>query len=223
MRLLIAEDDGKLSASLARGLRAEGYAVDVAASGDEALLQARVYDYDAVILDVMLPGPDGVTVCRTLRAEGRWAAVLMLTARDGFDDRIVGLDAGADDYLIKPFDFGELVARLRALLRRSAAERPPVLTAGDLELDPASHAVVRQGRAVELTAREFAVLEFLLRRAGQVVTRADLLDHVWDRNYEGSTNIVDVYVGYLRRKLEEPFGCPLIRTVRGAGYVLDPA
>jgi two-component system OmpR family response regulator len=223
MRLLIAEDDGKLSASLARGLRAEGYAVDVAASGDEALLQARVYDYDAVILDVMLPGADGVTVCRTLRAEGRWAAVLMLTARDGFDDRIVGLDAGADDYLVKPFDFGELVARLRALLRRSAAERPPVLTAGDLELDPASHAVVRQGRAVELTAREFAVLEFLLRRAGQVVTRTDLLDHVWDRNYEGSTNIVDVYVGYLRRKLEEPFGCPLIRTVRGAGYMLDPA
>ncbi|MDQ6915362.1 MAG: response regulator transcription factor [Actinomycetota bacterium] len=222
MRLLIAEDDAKLASALARGLRGEGYAVDVAGNGEDALLQARVYDYDVVILDVMLPGPSGVAVCRTLRDEGRWAPVLMLTARDGVDDRILGLDAGADDYLVKPFDFGELVARLRALLRRTVAERPSVLTAGDLELDPAAHAVARAGRPVELTAREFAVLEFLLRRAGQVVSRTDLLDHVWDQNYEGSTNVVDVYVGYLRRKLEEPFGRPLIRTVRGAGYVLDP-
>jgi two-component system OmpR family response regulator len=223
MRLLIAEDDAKLARALARGLRAEGYAVDVAPSGDEALQQARVYDYDAVVLDVMLPGPDGMTVCRTLREEGRWSPVLMLTARDGVGDRIRGLDVGADDYLVKPFDFGELVARLRALLRRGAPERPAVLTVGDLAVDPATRTVTRAGRLVDLTAREYGVLEFLARRAGDVVTRTELLDHVWDQNYEGSTNVVDVYVGYLRRKLEEPFGRRLIRTVRGAGYVLDPA
>ena len=222
MRLLIAEDDEKLANALARGLRAEGYAVDVARTGEEALIQARVYDYDAVILDVMMPPPDGIAVCRMLREEGRWSPVLMLTARDGVADRIGGLDAGADDYLVKPFDFGELVARLRALLRRGAPERPAVLTAGDLEVDPATRTVTRRGRRVELTAREFAVLEFLVRNSGQVVTRAQLLDHVWDQNYDGSTNVVDVYVGYLRRKLENPFGEPLIRTVRGAGYVLDP-
>jgi two-component system OmpR family response regulator len=222
MRLLIAEDDEKLSAALARGLRGEGYAVDVAGTGEEALLQARVYDYDVVILDVMIPEPDGVAVCRTLRQEERWAPVLMLTARDGVNDRILGLDAGADDYLVKPFDFGELVARIRALLRRTPPERPSVLTAGDLELDPAAHQVARDGEQIDLTAREFAVLEYLVRKTGQVVTRTELLDHVWDQNYEGSTNIVDVYVGYIRRKVEEPFGRPLIRTVRGAGYVVDP-
>jgi DNA-binding response OmpR family regulator len=146
----------------------------------------------------------------------------MLTARDGVADRIRGLDAGADDYLVKPFDFGELVARVRALLRRGAPERPVVLVAGDLEVDPASRSVARAGRRVELSAREFAVLEFLTRRAGHVISRTELLEHVWDRNYEGSTNIVDVYVGYLRRKLENPFGRPLIRTVRGAGYVIEP-
>jgi two-component system OmpR family response regulator len=220
MRLLIADDDVKLLTALARGLRGEGYAVDVAATGDAALLQARVYDYDAVILDVMMPPPDGVAVCRALREGGRWSPVLMLTARDAVSDRVQGLDAGADDYLVKPFDFGELVARLRALLRRGAPERPAVLTVGDLEVDPATRTVTRADRAVALTAREFAVLEFLSRRAGHVVSRTDLLEHVWDQNYEGSTNIVDVYVGYLRRKLEEPFGRPLIRTVRGAGYVL---
>jgi two-component system OmpR family response regulator len=223
MRLLLAEDDDKLSRALARGLRGEGYAVDVAASGDEALFAARVYDYDALVLDVMLPGPDGISVCRTMREEGRWSPVLMLTARDGVGDRVRGLDAGADDYLVKPFDFGELVARLRALLRRGAPARPAVLTAGDLELDPAARTVMRAGRLVALTAREFGVLEFLMRRAGEVVTRAELLDHVWDRNYAGSGNVVDVYVGYLRRKLEEPCGRPLIRTVRGAGYAIDPA
>jgi two-component system OmpR family response regulator len=222
MRLLIAEDDTKLAATLARGLRGEGYAVDTAETGEDALHQARAYEYDALILDIMLPAPDGVTVCRTLRDEGRWPAVLMLTARDGVRDRILGLDAGADDYLVKPFDFGELVARVRALLRRGAPERPAVLVAGDLVVDPATRSVARAGRRVELSAREFAVLEFLARRAGQVVTRSELIEHVWDRNYEGSTNIVDVYVGYLRRKLENPFGRPLIHTVRGAGYVVEP-
>ena len=222
MRLLIAEDDQKLSAALARGLRAEGYAVDVASTGDEAIFNARVYEYDAVILDVMLPGQDGIAVCRTLRENERWSPVLMLTARDGVADRIRGLDGGADDYLVKPFDFGELVARLRALLRRGAPERPAVLSAGDLVIDPASRTVTRAGRLVALTTREFAVLEFLVRRAGEVVSRTQLLEHVWDQNYDGSGNIVDVYIGYLRRKLEEPFGRPLIRTVRGAGYVVDP-
>jgi len=221
MRLLIAEDDAKLAAALARGLRGEGYAVDVAADGDEALFQSRVYDYDAVVLDVMLPGRDGISVCRTLREEKRWSPVLMLTARDGVDDRIRGLDVGADDYLVKPFDFGELVARLRALLRRGAPERPAVIGAGDLCVDPAARTVTRAGRLVGLTSREFAVLEFLARRAGDVVSRSELLDHVWDQNYEGSGNVVDVYVGYLRRKLEDPFGRPLIRTVRGSGYTID--
>jgi two-component system OmpR family response regulator len=211
----------RLSSALARGLRGEGYAVDVAADGDEALVQARVYDYDVVILDVMLPGTDGVAACRKLRETGFWPPVLMLTARDSVTDRIRGLDAGADDYLVKPFDFGELIARVRALLRRGTPERPAVLVAGDLEVDPASRGVTRAGRRIALSAREFAVLEFLMRRAGQVVSRSELIEHVWDRNYEGSTNIVDVYVGYLRRKLENPFGRPLIRTVRGAGFVIE--
>ena len=221
MRLLLVEDDERLASALARGLRGEGYAVDTATDGDDAVVQARVYDYDLVILDVMLPGTDGVSVCRTMRDAGRWSPVLMLTARDRVTDRIRGLDAGADDYLVKPFDFGELVARVRALLRRGAPERPAVLVAGDLEVDPATRSASRAGRRVALSAREFAVLEFLARRAGQVVSRTELLEHVWDRNYQGSTTIVDVYVGYLRRKLETPFGRPLIHTVRGAGYRLE--
>jgi DNA-binding response OmpR family regulator len=223
MRLLIVEDDVKLAGALARGLRREGYAVDLAESGQQGLLQARVYDYDAVILDVMIPAPDGVEVCRALREGGHWAPVLMLTARDGVSDRIRGLDAGADDYLVKPFDYGELIARVRALVRRGAPERPAILRVGDLEVDPAAHTVTRAGEPVELTAREFALLEFLVRRAGDVVSRTEMLEHVWDQNFEGSTNIVDVYVGYLRRKLQEPFGRPLIRTVRGAGYVIEQA
>jgi two-component system OmpR family response regulator len=221
MRILVVEDDVKLSRAMARGLRHEGHAVDTAADGDQALYLASLSAYDAVVLDVLIPAPDGMEVCRNLRASGSTVPILMLTARGSVDDRITGLDAGADDYLAKPFEFGELLARLRALLRRAPAERPARLEAGDLIVDPATHAVERGGTAVTLTAREFRVLEYLARRAGEVVTRTDLLEHVWDQNYPGSTNIVDVYVGYLRKKLEQPFGRPLIRTVRGVGFQLD--
>ncbi len=222
MRLLVVEDDAKLARALGRGLRHEGYAVDVAGDGDAAVMQAAVWEYDAIVLDVMLPVRDGFEVCRALRERGCWAPVLMLTARGQVGDRIRGLDAGADDYLVKPFDFGELLARLRALVRRAPPQRPPRLEVGDLVVDPATHAVTRAGVPVTLTAREFAVLEFLARNAGEAITRARLLDHVWDENFTGSTNIVDVYVGYLRRKLEQPFERPLIRTIRGVGYALEP-
>jgi two-component system OmpR family response regulator len=217
MRVLIVEDEEKLARTLRRGLQRYGYAVDLARTGDEGLFHARVYDYDALVLDVMLPGPDGFEVCRTLRDEGRWAPVLMLTARDQVDDRIHGLDAGADDYLVKPFAFRELLARLRALIRRGGPERPAILTVGDLVVDPASHTVRKAGQPIELTPREFALLEFLARHADRVVSRTELIEHVWDRNFEGSSNIVDVYVGYLRRKI----GNGLIRTVRGVGYTLE--
>jgi two-component system OmpR family response regulator len=217
MRLLLVEDDAKLASAVCRGLRAEGYAVDHAPDGEAALADAHVWHYDAVVLDLMLPRRDGVEVCRTLRERGDGVPILMLTARGAVDDRIRGLDAGADDYLAKPFAFGELLARLRALIRRGPSERPPRLTVGDLVVDPARHAVTCAGEPVELTTREFSVLEYLARRPGELVTRAELLDHVWDANYDGSTNIVDVYVGYVRRKL----GAPRIRTVRGAGFILD--
>jgi two-component system OmpR family response regulator len=219
MRILLVDDDPKLARALAKGLRAHAYAVDVAPDGDAALLRAAVYDYDVVLLDVMLPGHDGFAVCRALRERGVAAPVLMLTARDAVGDRIRGLDAGADDYLPKPFDFGELLARIRALLRRAPVEREPELRAGALVVDPATRAVTLDGRAIELTAREFAVLEYLIRRPGEVVTRTALLEHVWDENFDGSTNVVDVYVGYLRRKLR----APLIATVRGVGFRLDAA
>ena len=222
MRVLVVEDEMKMARAIRRGLEQEGYAVDTVPDGDEGLYQAGEHPYDAVILDVMLPGLDGFEVCRRLRATGNWAPVLMLTARDRVADRIAGLDAGADDYLVKPFAFGELVARLRALIRRGSVERPTVLTVGDLTLDPAAHRVTRCGQEVELSAREFALLEFLMRHAGEVVSRSAILDHVWDYNYDGLSNVVDVYIGYLRRKLEQPFNQPLIRTVRGVGYALDP-
>jgi two-component system, OmpR family, response regulator len=221
MRLLLVEDDAKLVRALERGLEREGYAVHVATTGEDALSKATDQEYDAVVLDVMLPGPDGFEICRTLRERKRWAPVLMLTARDQVADRIRGLDAGADDYLVKPFDFGELLARLRALTRRGPAEqRTAIIEVRDLRLDPATHLVTRAGREIELTAREFAVLEFLARRAGQVVSRTELLEHVWD-DRDGSTNVVDVYVGYLRKKLESPFRRRLIRTVRGVGFQLE--
>jgi two-component system OmpR family response regulator len=221
--VLVLEDEVKMARAIRRGMEQEGYAVDTALDGDEGLHLATENDYDAVVLDVMLPGIDGFEVCRRLRAGGRWAPVLMLTARDAVADRIEGLDVGADDYLVKPFAFGELLARVRALIRRGAAERPAVLRVGDLALDPAAHSVTRAGRQVELSAREFALLEFLMRHPGEVVSRTAILDHVWDYDYDGLSNVVDVYVGYLRRKLEHPFGRTLIGTVRGVGYVLDSA
>jgi two-component system OmpR family response regulator len=218
MRILLVEDEFKMARAVRRGLEQEGYAVDAVSEGEDALLRALNEEYDAIVLDVMIPGRDGVSVCRELRAKGRWAPVLMLTARDAVDDRIRGLDAGADDYLVKPFSFGEFLARLRALVRRGAAERPAVMNVEDVVLDPASRKVTREGRPVELSAREFALLEFLMRHAGEVLSRSRILEHVWDVNYDGFSNVVDVYVGYLRRKLEGPFDRPLIRTVRGVGY-----
>jgi two-component system OmpR family response regulator len=221
MRLLVVEDDAKLARALQRGLQREGYVVDLAADGDAGLAQASENDYDVVLLDVMLPGRDGFSVCRALRSRERWSPVLMLTARDQVTDRIRGLDAGADDYLVKPFDFGELLARLRALIRRGPSERPPVLEIADVRIDPAARAVTRAGREIELTVREFALLHFLARHAGEVVSRAQLLEHVWDNADDGSTNVVDVYVGYLRNKLENPFRRKIIRTVRGVGFMLE--
>jgi two-component system OmpR family response regulator len=223
MRLLVVEDDAKLARALERGLEQEGYVVDVAATGDDAIAQATTAPYDAVVLDVMLPGPDGFAVCRAMRDAERGTPVLMLTARTEVADRIRGLDAGADDYLVKPFAFGELLARLRALIRRGPSERTPVLRVGDLQFDPAARVVTQGGDPVELTAREFAVLELLARNAGQVVPRAQLIDEIWSEDPDVSPNIVDVYVGYLRRKLEDPPGGRLIRTVRGVGFVLEPS
>jgi two-component system, OmpR family, response regulator len=222
VRVLIVEDEVKMARALRRGLEQEGYAVDTAGDGEEGVFQGTENPYDVIVLDVMLPGLDGFEVCRRLREAGRWTPVLMLTARDGIADRIAGLDVGADDYLVKPFSFGELLARLRALLRRSPVERPSVLVAGDVVLDPATRTVTRAGRPVELSVREFGLLEFLMRRAGEVVSRSSILEHCWDVNYDGFSNVVDVYVRYLRKKLEQPFGRPLIRTVRGVGYALDP-
>lgn len=205
---------------LARGLREEGYAVDAVRDGNEGLWMATEQEYDAVVLDIMLPGLDGFEVCRQMRAADRWAPVLMLTARDAVTDRVNGLDAGADDYLVKPFSFAELAARLRALVRRPAGERPPVLEVGDLRLDPARHQVWRGETPIELSPKELALLELLMRHAGEVVTRTRILEHVWDFAYDGLSNVVDQYIAYLRKKIDRPFGRGDIETVRGAGYRL---
>jgi two-component system OmpR family response regulator len=223
MRILVVEDETRMAALLKRGLEEEGHAVDVATTGTEGLFHATEYDYDAVVLDAMLPEMDGFEVCRRMRAGSRWAPVLMLTARDSVGDRVRGLDAGADDYLVKPFAFAELAARLRALLRRGAAERPTVLTVGDLALDPSARTVTRGDTPIELTAKEFALLELLMRNAGQVLTRSRILDHVWDFAYDAASNVVDQYVAYLRRKIDKPFGRDDLETVRGAGYRLRAA
>jgi two-component system, OmpR family, response regulator len=222
MRVLVIEDEPKVASAIGRGLRNHGYAVDICGDGVDGLWHGTEYEYDAIVLDLMIPGVEGVELCTQLRSRGRWAPVLMLTARGSVQDRIRGLDAGADDYLVKPFAFGELLARLRSLTRGRAGERPAVLKVGDVVLDPARHLVQRDGTAVDLSPREFALLEFLMRRAGEVVTRTQILDHVWDYGYDGISNVVNVYVGHLRKKLEVPFGRPLIRTVQGVGYVLDP-
>ena len=222
MRALVVEDGPKMAALVRRGLVEEGYAADVAGTGEDALWMARSTAYDVIVLDVMLPGLDGFGVCRELRAGDIWTPILMLTARDGVQDRVVGLDAGADDYLVKPFSFAELLARLRALARRGLAERPTVLQAGSLRLDPATRQVWRGDTLVELSAKEFALLEAFLRRPGQVLSRLDLLEHAWDHAYENRSNVVDVYVGYLRAKVDRPFGRRSIETVRGVGYRLRP-
>jgi two-component system OmpR family response regulator len=220
MRVLVVEDEKKLGELLGRGLREEGYAADVAERGEEALWMARAVEYDAIVLDVMLPGADGFAVCQQLRAGGVWAPVVMLTARDAVDDRVRGLDAGADDYLTKPFAFEELLARLRALTRRTPVERPTVLEVGDLRLDPAAHRAWRGDSELSLSAREFALLEVLMRRPGLALTRSQLLDAAWDLAFERRSNVVDVYVRYLREKIDRPFGRDSIETVRGVGYRL---
>lgn len=220
MRLLVVEDEVRLAEGLKRGLEAEGFAVDVASNGTDGLWLARENRYAAILLDIMLPGLNGYLVCRALREADDWTPVLMLTAKDGDWDQVEALDTGADDYLTKPFSFAVLVARVRALIRRGAAPRPAVLSAGDLELDPATRAVRRGDTAVDLTAREFAVLEFLMRRAGEVVSKREILEGVWDFDFEGDPNIVEVYVRHLRNKVDRPFGREGIQTLRGAGYRL---
>jgi len=220
MRVLVVEDEKRLAAGLRKGLEAEGYAVDVALDGGDGLWMAREHPYDAIVLDIMLPGVNGYRVCATLRQEGVWTPILMLTAKDGEWDEIEALDTGADDYLTKPFAYAVLVARLRALLRRGARERPAVLEAGDLRLDPAARRAWRGEVEVELTPRELALVEFLLHRRGEVVSKREILQHVWDYDFEGDPNIVEVYVWHLRNKLDRPFGRDTIQTIRGSGYRL---
>lgn len=222
MRILVVEDEEAMARSLRDGLEGEGFAVDVAGDGEEGLWYASEVDYDAIILDLMLPKVNGYKVCATLREREDWTPILMLTAKDGHLDEAEGLDTGADDYLTKPFNFVVLLARLRSLLRRRGSERPTVLSAGDLSLDPATHEVRRADTTIDLTPREFAILEYLLSHVDQAVSKQALLEHVWDFDFEGGPNIVEVYVGSLRKKIDTPFGRRSIITVRGAGYRLDP-
>ncbi|WP_328871176.1 response regulator transcription factor [Streptomyces sp. NBC_00287] len=222
MRVLVVEDEERFAAGLRDGLEAEGFAVDVALDGVDGLWMARENTYDAIVLDIMLPRLNGYRICRELRGAGDWTPILMLTAKEGEWDEIEGLDTGADDYLTKPVSYAVLLARLRALLRRDAHQRPAVLTAGDLRLDPATRTVTRAGRDIEVTARELAVLEFLLRRAGEAVSKRTILDHVWGDDFEGDPNIVEVYVRRLRNKVDRPFGRRSLVTVRGHGYRLVP-
>ena len=220
MRVLVVEDEPRLGASLRTGLRAEGYAVDLAPDGREALWYARENAYDVILLDIMLPLVNGYDVCRILREEGNWTPVLMLTAKDGHWDQIEALDTGADDYVTKPFSFDVVLARIRSLLRRGTRERPVNLTVGDLALDPAQKTVTRAGRTLVLTARELALLEFLMRQSGNVVSKQQILNNVWAFDFEGDSNIVEVYIARLRRKIDKPFGREDIETIRGVGYRL---
>jgi len=223
MRVLVVDDELRTAALLRRGLCEQGYAVDVAHEAEDAIWRAIEFRYAVVVLDVLLPGMDGFEVCRRLRAGGCWTPVLLLTARVDVEDRVQGLDAGADDYLTKPFSFSELTARIRALTRRGSAERPVVLQAGDLRLDPARRQVWMGQAEVALSAKEFALLELFLRHPGQVLSRTRILEHVWDFAYDGGSNVVDQYVRYLRRKIDRPFGVVCLETVRGAGYRLRAA
>jgi two-component system OmpR family response regulator len=220
VRVLVVEDEVKMAALIRRGLREEGMVVDVAERGEDALWMAGSTEFDAIVLDVMLPGIDGFETCRRLRADRVWSPVLMLTARDAVEDRVAGLDGGADDYLAKPFSFAELLARLRALARRGAVERPALIVAGGLRMDPATRQVWRGEDEISLSAKEFALLEAFMRRPGQVLSRYQLLEHAWDYEYENRSNVVDVYVRYLRQKIDLPFGTDTIETIRGAGYRL---
>lgn len=222
MRLLIVEDETRLASALQRGLTAEGFTVDLAHTGPEGLRLAEETAYDLVLLDIMLPGLSGYRIIEALRGAENWVPILMLTAKDGEYDEADALDLGADDYLTKPFSFVVLLARIRALLRRGVQPRPAILSVDDLVLDPAAHTVRRGDSPIELTPREFSLLEFLMRRAGDAVGKADILHHVWDANYDGDANVVEVYVGYLRRKIDTPFGRQSVQTVRGAGYRLTP-
>jgi two-component system OmpR family response regulator len=221
VRVLVVDDEERFAAAVRLGLEAEGIAVDVAHSGTDGLWRARENQYDVIVLDIMMPGMSGYRVCQTLRDEGDWTPVMMLTAKDGEWDEVEALDTGADDYLTKPFSSSILLARLRALVRRGARERPVVLEAGDLTVDPASRSVRRGSVEVDLTSREFAVLDFLIRRKGEVVSKLDVLANVWDDAFDGDPNIVEVYVRHLRNKIDRPFGRDSIETVRGAGYRLD--
>jgi len=221
MRLLLVEDDSRIARVVARGLQEQSYAVDVVSNGGQALYQVEINDYDLVILDVMIPGKDGFAVCREIRSHGKRMPVLMLTARDAVDDRIQGLDSGADDYLTKPFEFRELLARLRALLRRPGHVSPSKICVGDLELDSASQTVRRGDRSVSLTAKEYALLEFLARNANRVIGRSEIAEHVWDESFDPFSNLIEVYVNRLRRKLGDDDGRPLLQTRRGSGYILS--
>jgi DNA-binding response OmpR family regulator len=220
VRVLVVEDEQRLARGLQKGLESEGFAVDVAFDGTDGLWMAREHDYAVILLDLMLPGINGYRVCEVLRTEGNWTPILVLTAKDGDLDQVEALDTGADDFLQKPFSFDVLLARLRALMRRGARERPTVLELGGLRLDPAAQRVWRGDAEVTLTAREFAVLEFLIRHAGDVVSKTQVLAHVWDFDFEGDPNIVEVYIRHLRNKIDRPFGLDTIHTVRGAGYRL---
>ena len=220
MRVLVIEDEVKMASLIRRALRGDGIAADVAIKGEDAMWMAGSTDYDAIVLDVMLPGMDGYEVCRRLRGDAVWTPILMLTARDAVEDRVNGLDGGADDYLTKPFSFAELSARLRALVRRGQKERPAVLEVGTLRLDPATRQAWRGDEAIELSAKEFALLEAFMRRPGEVLSQFQLLDFAWDYDYENRSNVVEVYVRYLREKIDRPFGIESLETVRGAGYRL---
>lgn len=222
VRILVVEDDKRLAATLRRGLEAEGFSVDNALDGEEGLWLASENPYDAIVLDIMLPKVNGFQVCARLRDAGNWTPILMLTAKDGELDEAEALDTGADDYLTKPFSYVVLVAHLRALLRRGATERPVMISVGDLVIDPATHTCRRRDQLIELTAKEFSIVEFLARRAGEVVSKSDLLEHAWDFAYDGDPNVIEVHMSNIRRKIDKPFGTQNLRTVRGAGYRLVP-